>query len=170
MLDLLSTRQDVWGEIRLIASPRSAGRAADGPGPPDRGRGAVAGRLRRHRRGHVRRARRGLRGVGPGRGRPRRGRGRQLGRVPDGPRGPAGGAGDQPGTAREAAQGHHRERELHHAVDDRGRGRAAPGVRAHGDGRRLLPGGLRSRPGRHRHAVRPAGQGGGDPLARAARG
>ena len=26
MLDLLSTRQDVWGEIRLIASPRSAGR------------------------------------------------------------------------------------------------------------------------------------------------
>ena len=27
MLDLLSTRADVWGEIRLIASPRSAGRA-----------------------------------------------------------------------------------------------------------------------------------------------
>jgi aspartate-semialdehyde dehydrogenase len=27
MLDLLSTREDVWGEIRLIASPRSAGRA-----------------------------------------------------------------------------------------------------------------------------------------------
>jgi aspartate-semialdehyde dehydrogenase len=26
MLELLSTRQDVWGEIRLIASPRSAGR------------------------------------------------------------------------------------------------------------------------------------------------
>src|SRR5215475_5044672 len=26
MLQLLSTRQDVWGEIRLIASPRSAGR------------------------------------------------------------------------------------------------------------------------------------------------
>jgi len=26
MLDLLSTRKDVWGEIRLIASPRSAGR------------------------------------------------------------------------------------------------------------------------------------------------
>jgi len=26
MLDLLSTRADVWGEIRLIASPRSAGR------------------------------------------------------------------------------------------------------------------------------------------------
>jgi aspartate-semialdehyde dehydrogenase len=27
MLDLLSTREDVWGEIRLIASPRSAGRS-----------------------------------------------------------------------------------------------------------------------------------------------
>ena len=26
MLDILSTRQDIWGEIRLIASPRSAGR------------------------------------------------------------------------------------------------------------------------------------------------
>src|ERR1700716_2739654 len=26
MLDLLSAREDVWGEIRLIASPRSAGR------------------------------------------------------------------------------------------------------------------------------------------------
>jgi aspartate-semialdehyde dehydrogenase len=26
MLDLLSTRDDIWGEIRLIASPRSAGR------------------------------------------------------------------------------------------------------------------------------------------------
>ena len=26
MLDLLSTRTDVWGEIRLVASPRSAGR------------------------------------------------------------------------------------------------------------------------------------------------
>jgi len=26
MLDLLSTREDIWGEIRLVASPRSAGR------------------------------------------------------------------------------------------------------------------------------------------------
>jgi aspartate-semialdehyde dehydrogenase len=26
MLDLLSSRQDIWGEIRLVASPRSAGR------------------------------------------------------------------------------------------------------------------------------------------------
>ena len=34
-----------------------------------------------------------------------------------------------PDAAGEPAEGHHRERELHHAVDDRGRGRAAPGVR-----------------------------------------
>ena len=26
MRDLLSTRKDVWGEIRLVASPRSVGR------------------------------------------------------------------------------------------------------------------------------------------------
>src|SRR6204780_1977040 len=26
MLDILSTREDIWGEIRLVASPRSAGR------------------------------------------------------------------------------------------------------------------------------------------------
>ncbi|MGH3156905.1 MAG: aspartate-semialdehyde dehydrogenase, partial [Streptosporangiaceae bacterium] len=26
MLDVLSTRTDIWGEIRLVASPRSAGR------------------------------------------------------------------------------------------------------------------------------------------------
>ncbi|MBO0787909.1 MAG: aspartate-semialdehyde dehydrogenase, partial [Actinobacteria bacterium] len=26
MLDLLSTREDIWGQIRLVASPRSAGR------------------------------------------------------------------------------------------------------------------------------------------------
>src|SRR6202161_2616234 len=32
MLDLLSTRQDVWGEIRLVASPRSAGRTLRGRG------------------------------------------------------------------------------------------------------------------------------------------
>ena len=28
MLGILSTREDVWGEIRLVASPRSAGQAA----------------------------------------------------------------------------------------------------------------------------------------------
>jgi aspartate-semialdehyde dehydrogenase len=34
MLDLLSTRPDVWGEIRLIASPRSAGRRLQLRGVP----------------------------------------------------------------------------------------------------------------------------------------
>ncbi len=34
MLDLLSTREDVWGEIRLIASPRSAGRTLRVRGEP----------------------------------------------------------------------------------------------------------------------------------------
>ena len=36
MLDLLSTREDVWGEIRLIASPRSAGRKLACRGEPFR--------------------------------------------------------------------------------------------------------------------------------------
>jgi aspartate-semialdehyde dehydrogenase len=34
MLDLLSTRDDVWGEIRLVASPRSAGRRLKVRGTP----------------------------------------------------------------------------------------------------------------------------------------
>jgi aspartate-semialdehyde dehydrogenase len=34
MLDLLSTREDVWGEIRLIASPRSAGKRLACRGEP----------------------------------------------------------------------------------------------------------------------------------------
>ena len=34
MLDLLSTRDDVWGEIRLVASPRSAGRQLKVRGRP----------------------------------------------------------------------------------------------------------------------------------------
>ena len=129
MLDLLSTREDVWGEIRLIASPRSAGRML-------RVRGeecevvALTGRgLRRHRRGHVRRPGRGLRAVGSGGRRARRRGRRQLGGVPDGPRRPARGARGQPGRTREAAQGHHRQPELHDAVADRRGGRAAPRVR-----------------------------------------
>src|SRR5258708_8711387 len=32
MLDVVSTRDDVWGEIRLAASARSAGRRLRGPG------------------------------------------------------------------------------------------------------------------------------------------
>ena len=34
MLDLLSTRNDVWGDIRLVASPRSAGRRLPVRGTP----------------------------------------------------------------------------------------------------------------------------------------
>jgi aspartate-semialdehyde dehydrogenase len=34
MLDLLSTREDVWGDIRLVASPRSAGRELNVRGVP----------------------------------------------------------------------------------------------------------------------------------------
>ena len=98
MLDLLSTRDDVWGEIRLIASPRSAGRQADRPGRGGRGRRAGRGGLRRRRRRHVRRARRGLRAVGAGRRGPRRGRRGQLRRVPDGPGRAAGRARGQPGA------------------------------------------------------------------------
>ena len=43
------------------------------------------------------------------------------------------------------------EPELHHAVDDRGGGGAAPGVRPAGDGRRLLSGRLGRGAGRHRN-------------------
>src|ERR1700749_545442 len=39
MLDLLSTRQNVWGEIRLIASPRSAGKRLTVRGEPVEGVG-----------------------------------------------------------------------------------------------------------------------------------
>ena len=43
MLDLLSTRDDVWGEVRLVASPRSAGRQLRVRGAGDRGPGAGPG-------------------------------------------------------------------------------------------------------------------------------
>ena len=50
----------------------------------------------------------------------------------------------------------HRQPELHDPVDDRRDRRAAPRVRAHRARRRELPGRLRRRPGRHRHARGPA--------------
>ena len=56
MLDLLSTRENVWGEIRLIASPRSAGRRLPVRGGETEVIALSAGRLRRRGRGHVRRA------------------------------------------------------------------------------------------------------------------
>ena len=98
MLDVVSTRDDVWGEIRLIASARSAGRRLRVRGAGGRGRRADPGGLRRRGPGHVRRPRRGVGAVGPGRRGPR-GRGhRQVRRVPDGPEGAAGGARGQPGA------------------------------------------------------------------------
>ena len=59
----------------------------------------------------------------------------------------------------EPAQGDHREPQLHHAVDDGRDGRAAPRVRAGGAGRRLLPGRVRRGAGRHRPALRRARRG-----------
>ena len=50
---------------------------------------------------------------------------------------------------------HHRQRQLHHAGDDRGDRAAAPRVRAAGAGARVVPGGVRRRQGRRRHPARP---------------
>ena len=87
MIDIIEPRESVpWGEIRLVASPRSAGQ----------GRCGCAARTSPCRRwrpevfdgvdvAHVRRAGRGQRAVGADRRRARRGGGRQLRRVPDGP-------------------------------------------------------------------------------------
>ena len=61
---------------------------------------------------------------------------------------------------------HHRQPELHHAVDDRGDRRAAPGVHAARTGGRLLPGGVGRRTVRCGHAARPDRQGGRRPRAR----
>ena len=149
MLDPPSSREDIWGEIRLIASPRSAGRRLT-----VRGRETEVVALSRDAFDGIDvamfdvpdevLAQRALAG-----GVLRGGRRRQLRRVPDGSGRPASRAGDQSGATGEPAEGDHRQRELHHAVDDRGRGRAAPGVRARGTGGRVVPGRLlaRARPG-----------------------
>ncbi len=105
MLQILSTREDVWGEIRLVASARSAGKLLTVRGETGRGQAARPGGLRRRRRRDVRRARRGVRPVGADRGRPRRRRGRQLRCLPDGPRRAAGRARGQPGTGAQPARG-----------------------------------------------------------------
>ena len=97
MLDMLSTRDDVWGEIRLIASPRSAGRQLRVRGeevevgrcPPEVFDGVdlamfdVPDEVSAQWAPVAAAARRGGRG--------------QVRRVPDGPRGAAGGARGQPG-------------------------------------------------------------------------
>ena len=52
-----------------------------------------------------------------------------------------------PEQVRNRPAGHHRQRQLHHAGDDRGGRAAAPRVRPAGAGARLVPGGLRRRSG-----------------------
>ncbi len=144
------------------------GAPADRARPRDRGRRAGPGRVRRHRRRHVRRARRGLGAVGAV---PRPSAARWPWTTPARSGWTPTSRWSCPRSTRSSwppAQGDHRQPELHHAVADRGRGRAAPGVRARGDGGRLLPGRLRRGPGRHRHALRAAGQGRGHAVARAA--
>ena len=101
MCELLSSRRTYWGEIRLIASPRSAGRDGCGcaarsrPSPaltPEVFDGVDVAMFDVPDEVSAR--------VGAGRGRPRRGGGGQLRRVPDGPGRAAGGARDQPGAGR----------------------------------------------------------------------
>ena len=78
------------------------------------------------------------------------------GRVPDGPRRAAGGAGGQRRRGRAPAARDHRQPELHDAVDDGRARRAAPRVRAARAGVRLLPGGVRRWSGRRRTGCTPS--------------
>jgi aspartate-semialdehyde dehydrogenase len=103
MLDLLSSRADIWGEIRLVASPRSAGRRLK-----VRGRETEVVVLSEE----------AFEGIDVA-----------MFDVPDEVSAQWAPAAARRGASGQAAQGHRREPELHHAVDDRGRGRAAPGVR-----------------------------------------
>ena len=64
MLRILSQRADIWGEIRLVASPRSAGRKLTVRGEEIEVVALGGGGLRRCRRRDVRRPRRGRRAVG----------------------------------------------------------------------------------------------------------
>ena len=118
MLEILSRRQDVWGNIVLLASERSAGRCLALQG--GRARRARAHRVgvRRRRRGDVRRTRRGLSTVGTGRCRQRRRCRRQLGRIPDGRRRAAGRSRGQCATDPQPPQGHRRQPQLHDDGDD----------------------------------------------------
>ena len=84
MLDILSSREDIWGEIRLIASPRSAGRRLT-----VRGRATEVVALSPEAFDGIDVAMfdvpdEVLGAVGAGRGGLRRGRRRQLRRVPHG--------------------------------------------------------------------------------------
>ncbi len=160
MLQILSEREDVWGEIRLVASRRSAGKKLDG-------------------------ARRG--GRGPARWR-RRSSTASTSRCSTCPtRSPrewapiaaARGAVvvDNSGAFRmdadvplvvpevnprrrpQPAARDHRQPELHDAVDDRRARRAAPEYGLQELVVASLPGRVRRRSARHRHAARPAREG-----------
>ena len=168
MLDLLSTREDVWGEIRLIASPRSAGRRLT-----VRGRETEVVALSQD----------AFDGIDVA-----------MFDVPDevsaewapvaASRGAV--AVDNSGAFRMDPDVPLVVPEINpEQLANRPKGIIANANcttlsmivavgalhRAFGlqrDGRRLLPGGLRRGPGRHRRALRPARQGGRDPVARAA--
>ena len=84
MLDLLSTRNDVWGEIRLVASARSAGKKLTVRGEEVEVLALAPEVFGRCRRRDVRRAGRGVRGMGADRGLARCRCCRQLWCVPHG--------------------------------------------------------------------------------------
>ena len=99
MLELLSSRRNVWGEIRLLASARSAGKQLSCRGEqltvreltPEAFDGVDVAMFDVPDEVSLR--------VGADRRRPRRDRGRQLGRVPDGAGRAAGRSRGQPGGA-----------------------------------------------------------------------
>ena len=152
MIAVLNEREFPVGELRLLASGRSAGRTLSIDGSDARDRRSDAGRLRRRRYRAVLGRRRRLEGARAGRRGARCDGHRQLVGVADGPGGPARGLAGQPGRPR-GPRGHHRQPELLDDADGAGadgaprRGRAGAGRRRH------LPvrvGDRRRRPGRAR--------------------
>ncbi len=159
MLEILSPREDVWGGIVLLASARSAGKVLR-----CRGEEVVVQELTAKAFDGVDVAMFDVPDevsarVGADRGRQRGRRGRQLRRLPDGRRRAARGARGQRARCPQPAQGHHRQPQLHDADHDGRARRAARPVGLARAGRRVVPGGLRSRPARRRAAVRRAGGG-----------
>lgn len=148
MLDLLSTRRSVWGEIRLLASALGrqgvAGAWRGCGGARDRSRA-----VRRRRCRDVRRARRGRANRAPMRCRARRGRSGQLGRVRMRIRRCRWWCRRSIRTPfRERAEGDHLQSQLHHAFHDRRAGRARSGLQPATHHRGELSGCLRRRSGR----------------------
>ena len=168
MLDLLSTRDDVWGEIRLVASPRSAGRQLRVRGEAPRSQALAEDVFdgvdvamfdvpdEVSARWAPVAAERGVVVVD------------NSGAFRMDPEVPLVVPEVNPSRSRTAAQGiianpNCTTLSLIVAVAALHR---AFGLR--GDGGRLLPGRVRRGPGGHRHAVRAAGEGGRDPLPRPA--